>query len=121
MGYQKANGQWADTDAVTLRASAALSASANGSWIEIGDRGSLRLTLDVTAVSGTSPTLDVEIETASDSSGSNANSLGSFTQKSAAGSQRLVFHGVDRFVRHRSVLGGSASPSVTFSLSGEAV
>lgn len=121
MGYQKANGQWADTMAFTLRDSAALSASANGSWFELGDRGTLRLDLSVTSVSGTSPTLDVEIETASDSSGSNANSLGNFTQKTAAGSQHLVFHGCDRFVRYRAVLGGSAYPYVTFSLSGEAV
>ena len=38
----------------------------------------------VTAVSGASPTLDVSIETASDSSGSNATTIGTFAQKTAA-------------------------------------
>lgn len=121
MGYQKANGQWADTADLTLKASAAVTASGVGSWIEVGDRGQARLTLTVTAVSGTSPTLDVDIETASDSSGAGNTTLGSFSQKAAAGSQRLIFHGVDRFLRVKYVLGGSASPSVTFSVSGEAV
>lgn len=121
MGYFKAGGQYADTADVTLKASAAVTASGVGSWIEVGDRGQARLTLTVTAVSGTSPTIDVEVETASDSSGTNNSTLGSFTQKAAAGSQRLIFHGIDRFVRVKYTLGGSASPSVTFSVSGEAV
>mgnify|MGYP000846845928 FL=1 len=121
MGYHKANGRYADTIALTLRASSALAASENGAWVEIGDRTQLRLTLDVTAVSGTSPTLDLSIETASDSSGSNATTVGTFAQKTAAASQYLICSGVGRFFRYVATLGGSASPTVTFSLSGEAV
>lgn len=128
MGYFRANtagghkpGEWADTDPVSLQASAAITTTAAGSWIEVADRGDLRLTLDVTAVSGTNPTLDVEIETASDSSGSNLDTLGSFSQRTATGSQRLKFHGVDRFVRYRRTIGGTSTPTFTFSLTGEAV
>ena len=121
MGYFGADGRYRDTDEVTLRASAVLSASAAGAWVEIGDRAQLRLTLTVSAVSGTSPTLDVDIETASDSAGSNLATIGSFSQQTAAGSQRLIFDACDRFARIKSTLGGSASPSVTFAVAGEAV
>lgn len=121
MGYQKANGQWAETIPLTLRASSALSATGTGSWVELGDLTQLRLTLDVTAVSGTNPTLDLIVQTASDSAGTNAATVGTFTQKTAAGSQYLIMSGVGRFVRWSATLGGSASPTVTFSLSGEGV
>jgi len=120
MGYQMGSGEWADTKPVYLLESATKTATYTGPWVEIGDRGTLRLDLVVTDASGTTPTLDVDVETASDSSGSNSNGLGSFSQKTAAGSQHLLFHGCDRFARIVATIAGTG-PSFTFSVSGEAV
>lgn len=118
MGYNKQNGEWADTEAVTLHGSAARTSSANGSAVELGDRGTMRLLLDVTAASGTNPTLAVTIETSYD--GVTWREIGAFTALGAIGSQRASFPGADRYVRARWGIGGS-DPSFTFSVSGEAV
>lgn len=118
MGYNKQTGEWADIDDVTLAASAARTSSANGSAVELGDRGTLRLLLDVTAATGTTPTLDAAVETSFD--GVTWRSLGAFTQKTATGTERKSFAGADRFVRVTWTIGGT-TPSFTFSVSGEAV
>lgn len=117
MGYFKQDGRWADSEELTLAASAARTTSANGSAFEPGDRSALRLLLDCTAASGTSPSLLVLIETSQD--GTTWREIGAFTALTAVGSQRASFPGADRFVRARWVLGGT-SPSFTFSVSGEA-
>ena len=117
MGYHKDNGQWADTDAITLQASAAKDATFNTDAIELGDRVSARLDLAVTAASGTLPTLDVEIQTSPD--GSTWTAVASFTQKTGTGSQHKLFAPLDRYVRAACTIGGTL-PSFTFSLSGEA-
>lgn len=119
MGYTMGDGRHADTDEVTLLASAARTQDFDGSAVEVGDRGTLCLTLDVTAKAGTnSPTLDVSIETSEDGE-SDWRLLGSFSQKTAVGSERKSFVGADRFVRATGTIAGT-NPSFTFSLSGEA-
>lgn len=117
MGYKTTSGRWADTEAVTLLASAAKDATFNTDAIELGDRGSARLDLAVTAASGTNPTLDVEIQTSPD--GSTWTAVASFTQKTTTGSQHKLFAPLDRYVRAACTIGGTL-PSFTFSLSGEA-
>src|SRR5690606_23607324 len=52
MGYQMSNGQWANTKAVSLFDGTATETGA-GEAVELGDRGSVRLTLDVTEVEAT--------------------------------------------------------------------
>jgi hypothetical protein len=118
MGYQKTSGEFAEADDVVLFASAARTASANGTAVET-DKGVLRLLLDCTAASGTTPTLDITIETRANSSDT-YRSVGTFTQVTAAGSARKCFSGCDREVRAVATIGGT-TPSFTFSLSGEAV
>lgn len=119
MGYNTAKGRYADTLDVTLAASAARTADGNGSSVELGDRGTLRLLLDCTAKSGTNnPTCAVVVETSFD--GTTWRELGAFTALTGTGSQRASFPGCDRFVRARWDLGGT-DPSFTFSVSGEAV
>ena len=87
----------------------------------MGDRDTLRLLLTVSAASGTTPTLDVIVETSDDPSfATNVRTMMTFTQKTAAGSQRLSAGGADRFVRGKATIGGT-TPSFTFSLVGEAV
>ena len=119
MGYITATGRTSKGRTTTLASSAARTATGTGAAVEVADRGSVRLLLDVTAASGTTPTLDVTIETSYDGS-TGWTSLGTFTQKTAVSSQRKNFGGADRFVRASWTIGGT-TPSFTFSVDGEAV
>lgn len=119
MGYVTAGLRTSRGRAVTLAASAARTATGSGTAQEIADRGAVRLLLDVTAASGTTPTLDVTVETSYDGS-TGWTSLGTFTQNTAVSSQRKNFSGADRFVRASWVIAGT-TPSFTFSIVGEAV
>lgn len=102
-----------------LFASAARTATANGSAVDcakLRDYGanSIACMLDITAVSGTSPTLDVEIQTR----GADGvwHKVKSFAQKTAAGQERITLDGpVGGEVRARAVIAGT-SPSFTFSV-----
>ena len=114
MPYVKQNGEFADTEDVTLAASAARTTDSQGAGVELGDRGVLRATLDVTAASGT---LMVSIETSAD--GSTWREVGAFTGATGTGSQRLSFAGLDRYVRAKWAI--TTSGSFTFSVTGEAV
>jgi len=118
MPYVKQNGEFADTKEVNLAALAARTASDSGSAVELGDRGTLRLDLTVTAAAGTLPSLQVDIQTSAD--GSTWRTIGGFTALAAAGSQRASFLGADRFVRAIWTISGT-TPSFTFSVDGEAV
>ena len=103
----------AETDVIV--ASAVRTTSDNsGSLDGYGAATTLRAQLDVTAGSGTSPTLDVVIEDSLD--GSNWNTLGSFTQ--ATGSAREVINVTTPFgpyLRASWTIGGT-TPSFTFSV-----
>jgi len=112
-----ANGHWVDIKDATLQASTTLTASANSTEVDIGDRGTLCLTLAVTARSGTNPTLDAAVQTSADKS--TWRTLGSFTQATAVGSERKSFAGCDRYARVASTIGGT-TPSFTFSVTGDA-
>lgn len=122
MGYMTQDGRYANTvDEVVLAASALRDdAEATGDEIELGDRGTLRASLQVTAKAGTGPTLDVTIETSHD--GSTWYEAGTFSQLSDPAvptTVRKIFT-VDRFVRAKWEVGGSGGPSLTFSLEAEA-
>lgn len=107
---------------LTTKAAGAEGASTSHTGVEVAEFAVVRLTLVSTAVSGTSPTLDVTVETSSDNGVADAwRSVGTFTQVTGVTSARKSFGGCDRWVRTRSVIGGTASPTVTYSVSGEAV
>lgn len=99
-------------------ASAARTASGNQTFGTQDSSGkALRIQLDVTAASGTTPTLDVVIEDTLD--GVNWNAVGAaFTQRTAPGRQVIdiqgLFHGQ---MRVRWTIGGT-TPSFTFSVRG---
>lgn len=116
MGYHMQSGRYANVEDLILAPSAARTATGNGAAVELGDRTAVRLTLDVTAASGTGPTLDVTVQTSRD--GVTWYEAGTFTQATGAGTQRKVF-AVDRFVRGSWTVGGT-TPSFTFSMLGEA-
>lgn len=112
-------GEAYEQDELTLLASAARTASVNGDAYEVGDKGTLRLSLAITAISGSGATLQVQLETRKNSSDS-WRTVDAFAAQTATGTTRKTFSGLDRFVRPVCSIAGS-SPSVTFSLSGEAV
>lgn len=103
---------------VTLAPSAARTADGSGSAFEVGPHTTARLALVCSARSGTTPTLDVTVETSFD--GSTWRSQGTFAQINATGTTRKSFGGLDRYVRVTWVVGGT-TPSFTFSVSGELV
>ncbi len=88
--------------------------SASGDSGELPSRSyqSIRAQLVVTAASGVTPTLDVVIEDTLD--GANWTTVGTFTQKSAAGAETITISApVSPYLRVRWTMGG-ASPSFTF-------
>lgn len=123
MGYHRQDRRWADTEDITLAPlDTRADAEATGTEVELGDRAVVRLALTVTAKTGTTPTLDVTIETSHD--GATWYEAGTFEQIEDPNltSGPLVARGVfpvDRFVRAKWEVGGS-DPSFTFSLAGEA-
>jgi hypothetical protein len=112
-------GQIYDHDDVTLVASATKTASYTSDEYEVGDRDELRLTLDVTAISGASARMHVQVETRKDSS-DGWRVVDAFVAVTAVGAQRRAMGGCDRYVRAVCTITGT-TPSVTFSLTGEAV
>jgi hypothetical protein len=77
------------------------------------------MTLNVTVVAGTAPTLDIAIQTRRDLADP-WRSVGAFPTATGAGAQRQCFTGLDRFVRAVATIGG-AGASFTFSVDGEGV
>lgn len=110
-------GQHYDEDDIILLASAARTTSGVSDTYEVGDKGTLRLDLDVTALSG-SGTVHCQIETRALYGSGDWRVVDAFPVQSAAGSVRRTMAGCDRFVRVVYTIGGT---SVTFSLTGEAV
>lgn len=99
-------------------ASAAKGSTANGTAFDTAGLDSINATLTVTAVSGTSPTLDLSLQTTAD--GTNYYTVGSFTQATGATSEAKIFGPLGATSRWRWVIGGSATPTVTFSVSATA-
>ena len=97
----------------TAVASAARTTSGNsGALTGFGDWSRFRAQLNVTAASGTSPTLDVVVEDSFD--GTTWNTVATFTQKTAAGVQVVDVSGqFTEQLRVRWTVGGT-TPSFTF-------
>ena len=102
-------------DEDTLVASAARTTSGNsGVASGYGTTSTLRVQLDVTAVAGTTPTLNVLVEDTLD--GTNFNTIGTFAQRTAVGREviNVTTPFADR-IRISWTVGG-ATPSFTFSV-----
>lgn len=103
---------------LVLAPSAARTTSGNGDSQSAETEDSLRLTLDVTAASGGTPSLTVTVQNSVD--GTTWVTHSAFTAKTGTGTERKVFAGIDRFVRVIWAITGT-TPSFTFSVAGEAV
>lgn len=99
-------------------ASAARTVSGTGASFQTVSTDSLEATLSVSAASGTSPTLDVVLETSIDG-GVTWDTVGAFTQQTAVGSDGHVFGPLGDLSRWRWTIGGT-TPSFTFAIDAEA-
>lgn len=111
------------TTAVTLHASGAESTSSQGAAVDLAQKTAVELVLNISARSGTAPTLDLVIETSKDgvSGWRNAGNFDRITDEPENDEPvLLVVEGCDRFVRAKWTLEGTL-PSFTFSLTGDAV
>jgi phage gp36-like protein len=103
---------------ITLLTSEARTVSGVGVSVDLGNRTGLTLDLAILAVDGTSPTLDVSIETSKDEA--TWRTLDAFERVTTPGPVARAFAGADRYVRARWTLGGT-DPSITFGLAGQAL
>ena len=104
----------------TLHTSAAETVTVTGADVDTEQLGSANFYLDVTAVTGTTPTLDVKIQEKDPVSGKYFD-LVSFTQKTAISSERKSYGSgagelLGKVIRYVATIAGT-TPSFTFSLS----
>lgn len=84
------------------------------------NKGTLRAVLNVTAASGTTPSLTVNVQTSYDNGDTDAwHTVASFTAATATGVQRKTF-AIDRYVRVTYTVSGT-TPSFTIGVTGETV
>lgn len=112
--------------AVTLLSSSARTTTGSGAAVDLAEKTSADLELDITALSG-SGTLTITIQTSANGTsgwttvapGNGAGGSAVFTAASAVGYQAVTFPGCKRYVRASwSITGGA---TFTFSVSGSAV
>lgn len=102
-------------DKATLFASAARTASVNSDAEDVSGFETLLAWLNVTAVSGTSPTLDVKFQESMNGTDWLDIPSAAFTQTTANALKRLEFSTRAQFVRAVVTIGGTG-PSFTFDL-----
>lgn len=107
---------------VTVLASGALTASGQSSAIDVGGAATLRCQVVVSAVSGTSPSATVTIQTSHDAGATDAwrTAGAAFGALTSASSSPWQCFAVDRYVRVSYAISGT-TPSLTTSVVGEAV
>jgi hypothetical protein len=103
----------AETDTTKALSSAARTASGTGTAFTVEDVTDIEGTLTISAASGTTPTLDVRLETTVD--GTNYYTVGSFSQKTTTGSEARAFGPLGQLARWAWTVGGT-TPSFTFAI-----
>jgi hypothetical protein len=107
--------------AVALHASGAETVSGTGDAVDLGEtRSCVQLALVVTAASGTTPTLDVSIETGPTETGPWRMGGAVAAALAAAGKTVKTLADLDRWARVTWTIAGTVSPSFTFDLAGTA-
>lgn len=120
MGYHARDGEFVDSDDNITFDSATRTATGQSAAVEV-KKGTGCFELVVSAASGTTPTLDVTIQTSKDGTGTGLGAwrtVATFTQATAATSQRVSSSALDRFVRVNAALGGT-TPSFTYVVRGD--
>jgi len=105
-------------EAVALVPAGNRTATGSGGTVVAGVHDAARLSLNVTAASGTSPSLTVTVQHSAD--GATWVNHTSFTAVAGPTTERRVLSGIDRFIRATWTITGT-TPSFAFSLTGELV
>lgn len=100
-------------DTATLVESAAYTASFNSGAVLSANVDEIIAYLNISAASGTSPTLDITIQDTPD--GTNWYDVTSFAQATGTGKQRIVLSNIGSQVRAKVTMAGT-SPNFTFSV-----
>lgn len=96
-------------------ASAARTATANGTAFDTTGVDSVNGSIVVSAASGTNPTLDVILQTTAD--GTNWYTVGAFTQKTEiTAAEAKIFGPLGDSSRWKWTIGGTDTPSFTFAI-----
>ena len=122
MPFTTSQNQLARGSDVTVLASGALTTSGNSSGMDVGGAGTLRCQVQVSAVSGTTPSVTVTVQTSHDNGATDAwRTAGSaFGALTAVGNSPWQAFAVDRYVRVSYTVSGT-TPSLTTTVVGEAV
>lgn len=107
----------------TILSSSARTSSSASEIFDVSPWSELTVLIDVTAASGTTPTLDFTLQAASTATATTFHdwpTVGPFghaamTQITAAGQAQYIFGGIGQYVRMKYTIGGT-SPSFTFSV-----
>lgn len=96
-----------------LLAPASRTATANGTGVDLQSYTHTQgheyaANLQVGAVTGTTPTLDVKVQESDDNSSFSDISGATFAQKTAAGEETIYFRSVKRYVRLVATIGGTS-------------
>jgi uncharacterized protein YfaA (DUF2138 family) len=122
MAFTTAADQVSRGQDVTVLASGAVTATGTSAGIDVGGAGTLRAQVQVTAATGTSPSLTVTIQTSHDAGATDAwrTAGAAYGALTAAGNSPYQCFVVDRYVRVSYAVSGT-TPNITFSVVGEAV
>lgn len=108
-------------DVVMLAAGTVITGAGTSAVIEPDDKAEARLALAVTAASGTTPSLTVNVQTSADKAATDAwRTVGTFGAVTAAGTVH-VDCAIDRYVRLQWGAPTGTTPSFTVGVSGELV
>lgn len=122
MGF--VTGQYSSTKGYdeTLLASTALTATGTTSAMDVGGAGTLRAQVQVSAVSGTTPSLTVTVQTSHDAGATDAwrTAGAAFSAITSVANSPWQCFVVDRYVRLSYTVSGT-TPSLTTTVVGEAV
>lgn len=122
MSFTTAQDQLSPGRDVTVLASGAVTATGQSTGIDVGGAATLRAQVQVTAVSGTTPSITVTIQTSHDNGSTDAwrTAGAAYTALTAVGNSPYQCFVVDRYVRVSYVVSGT-TPSLTVDVVGEAV
>lgn len=108
-------------DVVLIKPGTVITATGTSAPVRLDNKGVARLSIDVTAASGTSPSLTATVQTSADSGVNDPwRTVAAFAAATAVSTERKSFAGLDRFVRVSYAVSGT-TPSLTLGITGEAV
>lgn len=115
--WDSIKGGWQVGDAINV-ASALVSANGNTGWIACETYSEVEFVTNVTAITGNTPTLTIAVLTADDTSGTNQSTVKTGSALTGTGTQELIAAGLSNYFEITWTLGGTGTPTATFSIAG---